>query len=238
MSPLVWEHRGDEEAEWGRGAAGVAPPSEAPGRTPLDQRAAASHSFYFHIIILKQYLPSYHVAFPFLYCSKYRFLHRIEVGNVQECFSGSETKGFSQKSREFGSWGCSMFQTWPGFAAPVLSKAHQPVCCQAHPPESSFSAGSQLPRQCNGFQSSALNPEKWHHKWFLSSHSAFYYLGMWFMLLFLFTFSCIFFGMIDLAAILVKYNGNMIFEVIKKLCTVRSQKQEARKKKSSITISF
>lgn len=73
-----------------------------PGRPLLEQRAGASHSlFYFHIIILKQYEPSQHVALPFLYCYYYRYLHRIQVGNLQKCFNDSETLNFLKNPRDF-----------------------------------------------------------------------------------------------------------------------------------------
>lgn len=49
---------------------------------------------------------------------------RAEVGNLQKCFNDSETKGLSQKSWGFCCWGCTMFQTWPGFIAPVLTPKH------------------------------------------------------------------------------------------------------------------
>lgn len=128
-----------------------------PGRPLLEQRAGASHSlFYFHIVILKQYEPSQHVALPFLYCYYYRYLHRIQVGNLQKCFNDSETKELSQKSQGFCSWGCTMFQTWPGFTAPVLSPKHISLFVVRHILQNPHF----LLAQCNRFQTSALNPEK------------------------------------------------------------------------------
>lgn len=81
----------------------------------------------------------------------------------------------------------------------VVSKAHQPVCCQAHSLESSFSDGSlptvqQIPDQCT--EPRKMTPA------IISTLSLCFLLP--FHAFIFFTFSAIFFGMIDLVAILEK----------------------------------
>lgn len=191
--PLVSEHRGDEEGEWGkcgrRSGSSLWNYKRDQRELPWNKEEMLhTHYFIFISSLLSNICPPTMWHCLLFIANSTDFCTELKWEICRNVLMTLKKGTFSKILRVLLLGLHHVPNVARFYCSCVDSKTHQPVCCQAHALRSSFSAGSQMCLQCNRFQTSTLNPKKWHQQLFLFFHSAFCYLWMWFMLFFL-TFS-------------------------------------------------